>query len=169
MVAFGFHDQIFQPDEVCQCSSLFLLLVLLLPLPCVSGFLINSRKLCWSRLPSHLFFVQVIDCFLDCNFPLQKPEYDFRLSRTLTRFVSLSISNCCCLSCSSNDALFLLGSVGKSELRSTSDALWTGVFDALKGVLTEVASSVDQMEFLLVKAAIGVNLNFLFFLFCFVF
>ena len=58
--------------------------------------------------------------------------------------------------CCSNDELFLLGSVDKSELISTSDACWTGVADAIGGVFTEVTSHLDLMEFLLVEVAVGV-------------
>ena len=87
------------------------------------------------------------------------------LSRALIWLVSLWISNCCCLSCSSNNALFLLGNVGKSEIWSTWDACWTGVADAVEGVFTEVTSSMDPVEFLLLEVAYGVSLGFLF-LFC---
>ena len=63
------------------------------------------------------------------------------------------------------DALFLLGSVGKSGIWSTWDASWAGVADAVEGLFTEVAGGVDPVEFLLVEVAVGVRLEILF-LFC---
>ena len=134
-------------------------------LPLVSEFLIELWMVFWSRLLSCQFFAQTSYWpfpGLHAIFPSKSWTW---LSRALIQVISLLISNCCCLSCSSNDVLFLLGSVGKLEIWSTWDACWTGVADAVEGVFTEVASSVDPVKFLLVEVAAGVRLKFLF-LFC---